>query len=271
MEAKSVAAISLFLAFLAGEVAATVYRVGPGEEYATISEVADRLEPGDVVEVTGDITDSFTLTRHGTHAAPVTIRGATRLENGKIVRPRITLKNTDSVGIICNGDWNVLEGLEITGARAHSWRAGTAVFYHCDNLVIRNCYIHHNRMGIIGNQGNNGDILIEFCEFEANGGHEIDLMHSVYLFSYTPHATATVRFCYFHDGLDGILLKTRYPRNVIRYNWFESPFHSCVSIVDGLAAFEVPGSNDLHPLHSDIVGNVFIQGWAPGRRYGHPG
>ena len=51
------------------------YRVGPDEQLSKVSEIADKLEAGDVVEITGDITDAFTLTAHGTKDKPITIRG----------------------------------------------------------------------------------------------------------------------------------------------------------------------------------------------------
>jgi len=47
------------------------YRVGPGEQYRTVSEIAERLQPGETVEITGDISDDFVLTHHGTRGKPI--------------------------------------------------------------------------------------------------------------------------------------------------------------------------------------------------------
>ena len=251
---------------------ATVYRVGPGEVHATVSEVAERLEPGDVVEVTGDITDSFVLSRHGRHDAPITVRGAVRAVDGRLVRPAVILNNRDTHGITVTGDWNVIEGLDISGASSTSWIEGTAIFYKCRNLLIRNCRIHHCRQGVLGHYIETGHITIEFSEFEANGGRAAhgSEMHSLYLRSAAPGAVATVEHCWFHDATGGNFLKSRYPRNVIRYNWFESPFYTAVYITDFLTLDDESrqlAHGSLYPMHSDIVGNVFFQGWSPGDRF----
>ena len=62
---------------------AEVYRVGPGEKVQKISAIIDSVAPGDVIEVTGDISDSFITRKHGTAEKPIVIRGA----EGK--RPKI--------------------------------------------------------------------------------------------------------------------------------------------------------------------------------------
>ena len=85
MSARVLATLCLLVA-LSTPLVAETYRVGPGEEHATISEVVGNLKAGDVVEVTGDIFDHFTLTAHGTPEDPITIRGVTRIENGAVVR-----------------------------------------------------------------------------------------------------------------------------------------------------------------------------------------
>ncbi len=249
-----------------------VYRVGPGQEYALVSEVASKLAAGDVVEVTGDITDSFTLDKHGYYNNPVTIRGVTKVEGGRIVRPRITLAPTTSArgsrtGIVCYGDWNVLEGLDITGAGGGA--SSHALFYNCSNLVIRNCRFHHNRAAIYSWPGArpSGNITIEFCEFDSNGA---STGCTVYLYALSPGAKATVQHCFFHDATGGHFIKSRYPRNVIRYNWFENQYHSAIKILNEYTnqrsrpdrRYDMP--QNLRPMHSDIVGNVFLQGWSPG-------
>jgi len=268
MVSRSVAVILLVLVHCRSARAET-YRVGPVENHQSVSALVDFLQPGDTVEITGDIVDTFVLSSQGTQTHPVTIKGAVTAQNLRVTRPRITIPRGAEHGLVFRGGCAVLEGLEITGALGDNFQSGSALWHACDNLVIRNCYIHHNRQGIFGDSYSSGSTLIEFSEFDSNGGlpQKVTMMHSVYLNSTREGARMVVQFSYFHNGVDGILLKTRYPRNVIRYNWFESPFHSCVSIVDGLAASEAPGSQDLHPLHSDIVGNVFFQGWSPGPRY----
>lgn len=261
-----------WLAFAALILAAPVaqaetYRVGPGEEYATISEVAERLEPGDVVEVTGDITDTVDLTKHGRHDAPITVRGVTRVENGRIIRPRMTRSRSNYI-MACTGDWVVVSGLEFDGSPNEMITRITGLHHGSSNLVIRNCLFRNCARKAIQGSPVAGSITIEFCEFEGNGSGT--KYHSVDLFSRVPGATVTIQWCYLHDGTGGVLLKSHALRNIIRYNWFESPYYSALSIVDLLAdqiEMQQEHHSNLYPMHTDIVGNVFIQGWSPGGRY----
>ena len=115
-------ALVAFAALLARPLAADVYRVGPGEDYRELSQVAGRLAPGDLVQVTGDISGGFLLANSGTHEHPITISGVTRVEGGRIVRPVVDLSQPSATaGVICRGAWNVIEGLEFSGARGSSF------------------------------------------------------------------------------------------------------------------------------------------------------
>ena len=51
--------------------------MGPTREYKTLQDVAEKLEPGDVVEVDGDATypGDVKFTKSGTAEKPITIRG----------------------------------------------------------------------------------------------------------------------------------------------------------------------------------------------------
>ena len=197
---------------------ATVYHVGPGQPNATVSAVAKRLQPGDLVELHGPITDAITLSNDGTRERPIVIRGV----GDQPVR--IDFAGVKD-GILAEGDHYVLENLELTGATYRGIR------HFCDNLVVRGCYLHHNRNGIMGSDSiQTGDILIEYCEFEANGSGIY--AHQMYLASWRPRATATVQFNYIHDGTGGANLKSRMPRNVIQYNWFESAGGKPLDLID---------------------------------------
>jgi hypothetical protein len=246
---------------------AETYRIGPQETHRTISEIADRLRPGDVVEVTGDIVDSFLLSKDGTPSSPITVRGVTRTTDGRLVRPKITFDRTVTRRISCTGNWNVIEGLDISGATGDRAKGGTAIHALCGGLIVRNCRIHHCSQGIYAKMENARAITIEFCEFDSIGIGSIG--PCVYLETPNPGSVATIEHCYFHDGLGGPLVVTSYPRNVIRYNWFENTFAASVKVLseDTSANAELRPKEGLRPMHSDIVGNVFAQGWTPGSRY----
>lgn len=237
------------------------WRVGPGEKHAKVSEVAARLEPGDVVEVTGDIEDCIELAKSGYFDRPITIRGLTTVENGRIVRPRITLSGKAGIGISVTGDYVVLEGLDLTIADE---TVRYAVRPEGAGFQMRNCRVHHCREGVVS-WSTRGDVLIEFSEFDSNGANG---RGALYLASSAPGAKLVIQHCWFHDDMGGFFLKSRYPRNVIRYNWFENQFYSALKIINeyGRGA-PTPAESGIRPLHSDIVGNVFIQGSGPGAPY----
>lgn len=230
------AAVILALAAQAG---AATYRVGPGEKIARISEVVDKLAPGDLVEVTGDISDSFATTKSGTAEEPITIRGV----KGK--RPKIDFAGAQN-GITTRADHYSFENLEFTGA------AYRGIFQISGGITIRDCYFHHNHNGIMGaDDPNVGDILIEFSEFAHNGSGVY--AHQMYLASWKPGATATVQFNYIHDSDGGANIKTRMPHNIIRYNWIENAANYELDIVDSDA-----GPEGLRPMDTEFIGNVVI-------------
>src|SRR5262245_1302438 len=74
---KSAFVFALLLSLAADFARATVYQVGPTRTYTTLQSVANRLAPGDVVEVDGDATypGGVTFDKDGTAGNPITIRG----------------------------------------------------------------------------------------------------------------------------------------------------------------------------------------------------
>jgi len=244
---------------------ARVYKVGPGEEVTRISTVADLLEAGDTVIVTGDISDAFRLTRHGTSDRPVTIKGRTEVRDGRTVRPKISVSGD---AIIIAGRWNILDGVEVTPMALEN-RPRYGVKIAADNVVLRNCRFSYN-MEAVTSSIRSGNAILEFCEFDSNGAHYRGF-HTVDLFSCKPGSLVTVQHCYFHDGTGGVLLKSHAPLTLVRYNWFENSFYSALAVVDlesTLArTLDEQWQSALHPLHADILGNVFNMGSSPGSRY----
>ncbi|MHC4714930.1 MAG: right-handed parallel beta-helix repeat-containing protein [Planctomycetota bacterium] len=224
---------------LAAAASATVYRVGPDEETKTVSAVIDRLEPGDVVEITGDITDSFVLRKSGTEENPIVIRG---VGDG---RPKIDFAGARN-GIETRGDHYAFENLDFRNA---SFRG---IFQVSHGITVRDCRFEGNRNGIMGADDTaTGDILIEYCEFFHNGSG--NFAHQIYLASFKRGATATVQFNYFHDSTGGANIKTRMPRNVIRYNWVEGAWNYECDLVDSDR-----GPGNLRPMHMLFLGNVVV-------------
>ena len=261
MKALALALSFSILLGLPRNAAAKEYRVGPGEKNTLLSHVADALAPGDTVLITGDIRDSVKLTRDGWHGEPITIRGLTRIENGRIVRPKMT-RSQSSYIMSCAADWIVVEGIEFDGEPGGKNPTSTGVSVGGSNVVLRNCLFVGFRRRALACSPPAGNITVEFCEFDASA--------SVDIRSSTPGAVATVQFCWFHDLRREGMLRMYGPRNIVRYNWFENPASAAIKIVDR-RVYSRRGQDarpsGLYPMHTDIVGNVFFTGWSPGSQY----
>jgi len=239
---RSACLASLVLPILCASLLSAEYKVGPSEKVTKISEIADKLTPGDVVELTGDITDSMVLKASGTAEKPIVIRGT----GG---RRKIDFAGARN-GIETRGDYYVFEGLELTGA------AFRGIFQVSHGIVIRDCYFHDNQNGIMGaDDPNTGDITIEYCEFFHNGSGIY--AHQMYLASWKPGAKAVVQFNYIHDSSGGLNIKSRMPHNVIRYNWIENAANYECDIVDS-----DEGPAGLRPMNTEFIGNVVVTGAA---------
>jgi len=234
-------AVAILIAALTVTVSAETYKVGPAEKVKKVSEVIERLAPGDVIELSGDITDSFICRKSGTAEKPIVIRGA----DGK--RAKIDFAKARN-GIETRGDYWSFENLELANASSRG------IFHVSHGIVVRNCYFHDNNNGIMGaDSETTGDILIEYCEFFHNGGGIY--AHQMYLASWKPGATATVQFNYIHDSTGGVNIKSRMAHNIIRYNWIENAANYECDIVD---SDQAPNAAALRPMNTEFIGNVVI-------------
>ncbi|MEO7326069.1 MAG: hypothetical protein ABIW82_14690, partial [Dokdonella sp.] len=149
-------------------VSATTYLVGSARIYHNINAVADLLNPGDLVLVDGNQTyPAALLTRSGTQALPITIRGVR--VNGN--RPILSGGNNT---IEVQSDWTVIESFEIT--------AGTSrCFYHHANQVtlrdslVRDC----PAQGILGADTGSGSFTMEYNEVRHCGNGTSQ--HGIYM------------------------------------------------------------------------------------------
>jgi MYXO-CTERM domain-containing protein len=238
---------------------ATTYQVGPDKPYQSLEELAYALEPGDVVEVDGDVTYPggihIRTDSSGAPGQPVIVRGIRR--NGK----RPIIEGGDEYGIVLNASHFVFEGFEVTGA------ADMCVVHKGDQIVIRDVVVHDcPGQGILGTDFESGSLTIEFTEVYACGS---DLyQHQVYVASdesMYPGSVFRLQHSYIHDGNGGNNVKSRFERNEIYANWIEAPVFHVLDLIgpDG----QDPG---LAREDSDVVGNVLIQGteWSVARMGG---
>jgi len=220
----------------------TTYEVGPGKPYASLKDVAGRLKPGDIVNVSGNATyaGDINLTASGTAASKITIRGVR--VNGK----RPILSGGDNTLHVA-GDHTVIEGFEITGG------ARRCVFHHAAEIVIRDTVVHDcPKQGILGADEDSGSLTLDRVEVYRSGGGDRD--HQIYMATdESAHPGAVFRMvnCYVHDGNGGNNVKSRAQRNEIYFNWIEGAYYRELELIG-------PDGQDpaLAREDSDVVGNV---------------
>ena len=216
--------------------------VGPNETYLTPNALyqANVIGSGDTI-----------LIHAGTYTGNEAL-AVWRPDNLHIIgiggRPHLVANGAYILG---KGIWVVaghnctVENIEFSGARVPD-QNGAGIRLDGNGLNLRYCYFHDNENGILTNNSRQGDILIEYCEFE-NGGHGDGYSHNIYI----GHAASlTFRFNYTHHAKIGHCLKSRAAKNDIRYNYFSDGD-------DGYSSRLVDLPNGGYTI---LLGNIFHQG-----------
>lgn len=241
------ASLLLMLAWGVSVASAATYQVGPGRPYASLNQVEAILNPGDIVEVDGNVTyPSIRFTRAGTAANPITIRGLRVGGNRPVIAG-----GTNTVQFELS-NYYLFEGFEVTGGSSR------CVFVHAGHITIRDTLVRDcTAQGILGADEDAGWLTLEYVEVRNSGA--TTQRHPIYVSSDPvawPGATFRMRYCYVHDGTGGNAVKSRAERNEIYYNWIENGFYRELELIGIDSAFPPPP----RAMHSDIVGNVFIKG-----------
>ena len=190
--------------------AARIIRVGPGRRYQTPSEAAAEVAQGDIIEIdaglyTGDVAvwpqNDITLRGVGGIAR---LAAAGRAAEGKAIW-------------VIKGNNVTVENLEFSGARVAD-RNGAGIRFEGSGLTLRNCFFHHNEMGLLTGGRSDGRIRIEASEFANNTTdyrRHGRLGHNIYIGKI---ARFTLVNSYVHDASTGHNVKSRARENFILYN-----------------------------------------------------
>lgn len=228
------------LAFLlaASALGAATLEVGPGKPYATPCQAVAVARDGDVIEIDaggryeGDVCviAQNQLTLRGVNGRPI-LAAAGRSAQGKAIW-------------VIQGSKVLVENLEFVGATVPD-RNGAGIRHEGGDLVIRDCYFHHNENGILTAANSNAHVLIEFSEFAWNGFGD-GYSHNIYI----GHVGKfTLRFSYSHDARTGHLVKSRAAENHILYNRLSTETSNASMEID------IPNGGDAY-----IIGNLIYQG-----------
>ncbi len=248
---------------------AATYTVGPsGRQYTQLSTLFNsvNLAPGDIVLVDGNATYSGGVVvgsdDSGTVASPVTIRW-TRAAGQS--RPLLsggthTIKFEQSSNV-------VFEGFDVTAG------SSTCIFNEADGTVVRDVLVRDcPSHGILGADQNSGSFTLEYSEVRGAGlgttRHSIYMQNDQVVY---PDAVLRVRYNYIHSGNGGILMRSRYTRSEVYYNWFEGSTNEEVEFIGPDCEAQKPGwTANLRREDTDFVGNVVVHtsGWRNAIRMG---
>jgi len=186
------------------------YKVGSSRTYTSPNAlyVADILQDGDIIEIDAE-------EYKGTEALAVwmqnnlTIRGMGGMPHLIAEEQYIWGK-----GIwVLAGDNITVENIEFSGATVPD-QNGAGIRLDGIGMTVRECYFHDNEDGILTTNTFDGNILIEYCEFDNNGFGD-GQSHNIYI----GHCNELIfRYNYSHHAFIGHNLKSRAQDNIILYN-----------------------------------------------------
>ena len=249
---KRVLSLCLLLAGLNAE--AATYAVGPTRPHASLQQLLTppfALQPGDIVEVDGGATypGGVILRQSGTAAQPIVIRGL------RVGGARPILAGGSNTIEFRQSNHVVFEGFEVTGGSSRCVFV-PAAFITLRDLLVRDC----PQMGILSADQMSGSITLEYSEIRSSGSG--DSRHALYMQSDEvafPGAVFRMHHNYVHSGTGGNLLKSRFERNEIHYNWFEGAFYHELELIGPDQFTQQPGwSVTLKREDSEVLGNVLV-------------
>jgi hypothetical protein len=275
---------------------ATTYEVGPGKPLANVGDVPwESLNAGDTVLIYYRSTpykEKFILSRVGTQAAPITVRGVlgpngerpildgngatTRSALSYYSRSRGIIKIGGSTVPFADGttvmpQWLVIENLEIRNARppysftgptgateSYPNNASSIYLEFGRNITVRNCDLHDNGNGFFAFSTDTiltEDLLVEGNYIHDNGNVGSNFEHNTYV------EARRVTYQYNHfgplfPGAGGNNIKDRSASLVVRYNWIEG----------GNRQLDLVNAEDSSALRADpsygvdfVYGNVILE------------
>jgi len=253
--------IGLLLWSVAASTAAATLEVGPNKTFARVEEAVAAAAPGDTIEVfplpdgepytaVGVLVDKPGLTIRaagGPDTARVTLSGAGFEHSGRGRTPRAIVQFDPGA------DGGVLDGFELTGASNRTDNGAGVRINQANHVVIRNCDIHHNDMGIMSNGNGTPSTaagqVIEHSAIHNNGDDRLSgFNHNLYLGG----TSVTLRFCDVHQARTGHNIKSRAHFIRVEYCYVHGSANREFDLVDS-ADTARPGSDAI------LIGNIIVK------------
>jgi len=234
--------IIIFSIFIVQICSAVTYQVGSNKTYKTPNALykANILKNSDVIEIDAQ-TYSGDDALANWNKDDLIIRGV----GG---RPHLKAdgKYIQGKGIwVLSGNNIKVDNIEFSGAVVPD-KNGSGIRIDGTNAHIINCYFHDNESGILTHNKPEGNILVEYCEFNKNGYGD-GFSHNIYVGRVN---SLTFRYNYSHHAYIGHNLKSRANNNFIYYN-------RIMDEADGQSSrlIDLPNGG-----FSILMGNILMQG-----------
>jgi hypothetical protein len=230
---------SMYTIPIAGTTHTRILRVGPTREYQWIRQASLIAQDNDIIEIdaglySGDIASW--------EANNLLIRGI-----GGRAHLHASGRSAEGKAIwVIRGENTIVENIEFSNCAVED-RNGAGIRLEGNNLILRNCFFHHNENGILTAAGlDDCELLIEGCEFAYNGNGN-GLTHNMYI---NAMKRFTLMHSYSHHTVVGHNVKTRAYENHILYNRI---MDEAIGRSSYLIDFSQGGKNI-------VMGNVLYQG-----------
>lgn len=251
-----------FIATLATALSAAQLDVGEGKAFARIEEALAKAAPGDTIIVHalpgGRAYEKPALlvrkARISLVAAPaadgkrVALSGAGFEYSGAGSVPRAIVQFDRGA------DRCILDGFELRDAHNESFNGAGVRINQANDIVVRNCEIRDNDMGIMSNgdgtQATAVNQLIEGCHIHSNGNAKHPgYNHNLYLGG----TSVTLSGCEVHSSLTGHNVKSRAHHTRIECCYIHDSANRECDLVDAKGDTTSPES------HAVVIGSIIVK------------
>ncbi len=200
----------IILALVSLNAFSTTFQVGPTKTYTSPHALyqANVVQNGDIIEI-----DSATYTGQ---ACTAVWQKDNLIIRGVGGRPSLVASGNYIWGKgiwVLAGDNITVDNISFSGAAVPDHN-GAGIRLDGSGMTVRHCYFFDNENGILTNNINSGDVVIEYSEFNQSGYGD-GYSHNIYI----GHINRLVfRFNYTHHAKVGHCLKSRAKENFILYN-----------------------------------------------------
>ncbi len=214
--------------------------VGSDHDCKTPAEAALIVVDGDIVLIEPGIYTDTTVWNADNLIILGSRDGIVHMDASGVVIP-----NQKAIWVI-RGRNTIIDKIEFSNAAVPDLN-GSGIRQEGDNLIVRNCFFHHNEMGILAGNNEDSEIVVEHSEFSFHGKSNGGFCHNIYI----NHINKFIfRFNFSHDAEYGHTVKSRANENHIMYN----------KIMDGENGYSSYLIDLPNGGLSYIVGNVLHQG-----------